>query len=74
MSGTVDHRFLLGISFVVQSEKKLCHSIINSIDKFLLVFKAKLEKMSDDDFKTYKDALSTLINKKDINLSESYRR
>jgi len=58
----------------VQSAEKSCEYQINALNEFLVAVREKVQTISDDDFKVQKQAVYTIINEQDINLSKQHER
>lgn len=59
---------------MVQSPKRSCEYIANSINEFLVAIRDKVTSISDEDFETQKSAVMTRLAEKDISLSQENMR
>lgn len=53
---------------MVQSPKRSCEYIANSINEFLLAMKEEVTAMTDEEFEVQKQAVATKIAEKDLSL------
>lgn len=65
-----DHRGVLGLSILVQSNVKNTYEIQTYVSKFVHeILKQKIDELSEATFKEYKAALENTKRQKDKNLS-----
>ena len=55
---------------MVQSPKRSCEYIANSINEFLISMRDKVKNISDEEFEVHKSAVMTRLAEKDISLSQ----
>lgn len=67
-------RDIIGYWVMVQSAKKGCSHIRNSIDKCLAEHREKVKNLTDEEFCKVRDAVLTIISEKDKNQSEDVAR
>lgn len=67
-------RDVIGAQFMVQSPKRSCEFIVNSINEFLVGMREKVHALSDDEFEVQKQAVYVKLAEKNINLHQEYSR
>ena len=73
-SRSVNTRDVIGAQFLVQSPKRSCEYITNSINQFLLDMREKVHNLSDEDFEVQKQAVKVKLAEKDLNLAMENQR
>lgn len=73
-SRAVNTRDVLGAQFMVQSPKRSCEYIVNSINEFLVEMREKVKAQSDEEFEIQKQAVHVKLAVKDINLRKENNR
>ena len=68
-SRAVNTRDVLGAQFMVQSPKRSCEYIVNSINDFLITMRELVKNLSDEEFEIQKEAVLIKLSEKDINLA-----
>jgi len=61
-------RDILGSVFLIQSSKKDCTHIQQSLDSHLNSMRKKAQELTDEEFQTILDAVATKTGEKDKNL------
>lgn len=73
-SRAVNTRDVLGAQFIVQSPKRSCEYIVNSVNDFLVSMRSKVAEMTQEEFEIQKQAVHVQLSQKDINLKKEYAR
>lgn len=73
-SRAVNMRDVIGAQFMVQSPKRSCEYIVNSINEFLVSMRQRVDTLSDEEFEVQKQAVHVKLAEKNISLHQEFSR